>query len=223
MQPDNYFVNPEKIQIEHSREDDNSAFDHLYNDYIDVLLSYGTGLGFNREVLKDAIQDVFYKLYINRASIKQIKNIKYYLFRSLKNRLLDILKTNVQTSDIADHEYDFVIQMNIDEELIGKEDQVIVQNKVNALLEVLTSRQREAIFLRFIQEMEYEEIGELLDMTPQATRKLIFRAMERMRKQNLPLLILLIMMAKEPSSHIGSYFLYQETSTQIKQIAGVNK
>ena len=216
-------MNLNNIQIEHSQESDNPAFDLIYNTYIDVLLSYGTGLGFNKEILKDAIQDVFYKLYLNRASIKQIKNIKYYLFRSLKNRLLDICKTNVPTSDIADHEYDFVIQMTIDEELIGKEDQAIVQRKVKELLDTLTSRQREAIFLRFIQEMEYEEIGELLNMTPQAARKLIFRAMERMRRQNIPLLILLIMLTKEPSSHIGSDFLYQETSTLIKQTLNTNQ
>lgn len=196
-------MNPKNIYRENSREAGHLAFDFIYNTYIDDLLSYGTGLGFNRAILKDAIQDVFFKLYLDKASLKHVKNIKYYLFRSLKNRLLDIYRASRPTCDIADYELDFVVQMTIDEELIDKEDQIIIQNKVKLLLDFLTSRQREAIFLRFIQEMEYEEIGELLKMTPQATRKLVFRAMERMRKHNLPLWILLIMLAKYPSSYIG--------------------
>jgi len=199
----NPFVNPDNKNIEYAREDSNSAFILIYKTYIDELLSYGTGLGFNKSILKDAIQDVFFRLFLHRAALKDIKNIKFYLFRSLKNRLLDICKTSMPTSDIADNELGYVLHLKINDELIDEEDQLIIQNKVKALLDLLTSRQREAIYLRFIQEMEYEEIGQLLKMTPQATRKLVFRAMERMRKQNLPLLLLLITLAEAPSSYMS--------------------
>ena len=195
-------MNPDNKNIEYAREDSNSAFILIYNTYIDELFSYGSGLGFNKHILKDAIQDVFFRLYLHRTSLRDIKNIKFYLFRSLKNRLLDICKTSMPTSDIADNELGYVLHLKINDELIDEEDQLIIQNKVKALLDLLTSRQREAIYLRFIQEMEYEEIGQLLKMTPQATRKLVFRAMERMRKQNLPLLLLLITLAEAPSSYM---------------------
>lgn len=183
-----------KQYMDDMKRKEENAFNSIYNRYADELLSYGMGMGFNREVLKDAVQDVFYRLYLNKDSIQRILNIKYYLFRSLKNRLLDIHKATMPTNDIQEHEFDFVIQPTIVDELINEEDQIIIQNKIKALLSLLTSRQREAIYLRFIQEMEYEEIGELLDMTPQATRKLVFRGMERMRKQDLPLFILLLVM-----------------------------
>ena len=53
----------------------------IYNQYIDDLLSYGIGLGFHRELIKDAIQDIFYKLYFKRNELKGVNNTKYYLFR----------------------------------------------------------------------------------------------------------------------------------------------
>ncbi len=41
---------------------DDAAFTFIYNKYVDLLLQYGRSLGFEKEVLKDAIQDVFVKL-----------------------------------------------------------------------------------------------------------------------------------------------------------------
>ena len=43
------------------------AFTIIYNRYVNQLMAYGTGWGFDKETLKDAIQDVFYKLYFNIA------------------------------------------------------------------------------------------------------------------------------------------------------------
>ena len=60
---------------------DDAAFTFIYNKYVDLLLQYGRSLGFEKEVLKDAIQDVFVKLYLNRRSLSEVRNLKYYLFR----------------------------------------------------------------------------------------------------------------------------------------------
>lgn len=168
---------------ETSKEDE-STFSSIYELYADQLLSYGIGLGFDRETLKDAIQDVFCKLYMNRNSIKNIVNLKYYLFRSLKNRLLDIQKSRNVSQNSLTRQNDFPIQLSVLDELIREEDRLLIQDKIERMLSLLTGRQREAVYLRFTQEMEYDEIGKLLDMTPKAARKLIFRAMERMRDQN---------------------------------------
>ncbi|GHV20119.1 DNA-directed RNA polymerase sigma-70 factor [Bacteroidia bacterium] len=170
---------------------DEFAYTYIYNQYADTLLAYGIGLGFEKETVKDAIHDVFLKFYFNRKPLNDIDNLKYYLFRMLKNRLLDILKTTVNTSDIGYQELNFSVKTTILDELIGDEDRLALQNKIEKLLNSLTDRQREAIYLRYMQEMSYDEIAGLLKMTPQATRKLIFRAMERMRDLNLVLIYFL--------------------------------
>ena len=54
---------------------DDAAFTFIYNKYVDLLLQYGRSLGFEKEVLKDAIQDVFVKLYLNRLSTHSIYSI----------------------------------------------------------------------------------------------------------------------------------------------------
>lgn len=169
------------------------AFTSIYNSYVDVLLSYGTGLGFEREVLKDAIQDVFMKLYFNRNQLTEIQNLKFYLFRSLKNRLLDIQKTQVEHNDVSDYESDFFVKTTVLDEMIEAEERIAIQQKIDRLLSALTGRQREAIYLRFIHEMEYEEIAQLLDMTPQASRKLVFRGIKRIRNENMGLFLIILL------------------------------
>jgi RNA polymerase sigma factor (sigma-70 family) len=171
------------------------AFTSIYNNYADKLLSYGIGLGFSKELLEDAIQDVFVKLHFNRKQLKEVANLRFYLFRSLKNRLLDIQKAAMETSQIDHYELKFSIKTTILDELIAEEDKMDIQNKVNLMLECLTSRQREAIYLRFIHEMDYEEIGKLLDMTPQSVRKLVSRGIGRIRDKNLMLYFIIFVLS----------------------------
>lgn len=158
------------------------AFSILYTKYVDELFAYGIGLGFDREALKDAIQDIFYKLYFEKKTLKKVARLKFYLFRSLKNRLFDLHRSTVEQTSISHYETSFPVKSTILDHIIGEEERKDVQNHINELLDKITDRQREAIYLRFMQELEYEEVGELMGMTPPAVRKLVSRAIKRMRE-----------------------------------------
>lgn len=161
---------------------DLKAFSSIYNKYVDELFAYGTNLGFEREVIKDAIQDTFLKFYLNRNQLKAIVSLKYYLYRMLKNRLLDIYKSTYKEKDMDPAGLPFLVEASIMDTIIEEEDRKLLEQRVNNLLKVLTDRQKEAVYLRFIQGMEYEEVGDLLEMTPPAVRKLVSRAIKRMRE-----------------------------------------
>ena len=164
---------------------DNNAFSLIYNKYVDELFAYGIGLGFERETLKDAIQDTFFKFYINKKQLEGITHLKYYLFRMLKNRLFDIYKSLNKENIVETPNLPFLIEPSVLDELIANEDKLALETEIKTLLEILTDRQREAVYLRFIQEMEYEDVADLLDMTAPAVRKLISRAIKRMRDENI--------------------------------------
>ena len=142
------------------------------------------GLGFERETLKDAIQDTFVKFYTNKKQLERITHLKYYLFRMLKNRLFDIYKSSNKENIVDVTGLPFLIEPSVLDELVAQEDKVAIETEIKNLLEILTDRQKEAVYLRFIQELEYEEVANLLDMTAPAVRKLISRAIKRMRDEN---------------------------------------
>lgn len=169
------------------RQGNDDAFSSIYNKYVDELFSYGVGMGFERELLKDAIQDTFVKFYTHKKQLEEIVHLKYYLFRMLKNRLLDIYKSAAVRNENSQEpsEPPFLIEPSVLDELIAGEEKKTLELKVNELLYILTDRQREAVYLRFIQELEYEEVANLLDMTAPAVRKLISRAIKRMREEGI--------------------------------------
>ncbi len=171
---------------------DSSAFGLIYNKYANQLLSYGMGLGFDRDTLKDAIHDVFYKIYTSQESWENIRSLKSYLFKSLKNRLINMIKSENDLVNIQQENLNFTVKVTALDELIKNEDRDYILQEVEKYLNCLTDRQREAVYLRFIQELEYDEIAELLDMTPHGVRKLVSRAIIRMRNQNIALFFLLL-------------------------------
>jgi RNA polymerase sigma factor (sigma-70 family) len=170
---------------------DDDAFALVYRKYANQLLSYGMGLGFDRETLKDAIHDVFCKLYANKHFLENIKSLRSYLLKSLRNRLINIHKAHTDTVCIDGNEPGFSVKVTVLDELIQHEDRVRVRNGIEKYLNCLTSRQREAIYLRFMQDLDYEEIAVLMDMSPHAVRKLTSRAIIRIREHNKLLLFLL--------------------------------
>lgn len=165
---------------------DDDAFAILYNNYINELLSYGKGLGFDNECLRDAIHDIFCVLYSDRKRIKNISNFKSYLFRALKNHLLNDLQKCSKNTTLEQKGNDFSIKITVLDELIEEEERLIIQETLEKCIACLTGRQKEAIYLRFIQEMEYDAIGIQLDMTSHAARKLISRALLKIREQQIP-------------------------------------
>ena len=163
------------------------AFSSIYKKYVDELFAYGTGLCFERETLKDAIQDIFCKLYFDKKGLRNVKQLKHYLFIMLRNRLIDIHRTsmNLNLTDFHQSKYEmtFSIKSTILDDIIGEEERNNIQQRIDTLLNKLTDRQREAVYLRFIHEMKYEEIAVLLNMTLPAVRKLVARAMKSMRDE----------------------------------------
>lgn len=179
-------MSDEHFLLDRFLEGDDKAFELLYNKYVDQLLSYGKGMGFDDDCLKDAIHDLFCKLYTDRKLVKSIGNLKSYLFRALKNHLLNDLQKNMKNISLEYSERDFILEVNVLDSLIEEEERESIKQTLEKCLSCLTGRQKEAIYLRFIQMMEYDEIGVLLKMTPHSVRKLISRALVRIRTQQLP-------------------------------------
>ena len=184
---------PKKKNLEEERA--KHTVDSLYKDYVDDLFSYALGFGFDKQTAMDAIHDVFCRVCIREREVQEIQNPKFYLLRALRNQLIDTYKlkrnySEVLTGEITD-ELPYKIKITVEDEIIAAEEQAEVSQKVDEILSILTERQREIIYLRYMQELEYDEIAVLLGLTTKGSRKLIYRAINRIRENYLPLLFYL--------------------------------
>ncbi len=167
----------------------------IYNQHVNDLFTYGLYLGFNKDTVKDAIHDVFIKITFESNRLAGIFNIKFYLFRSLKNRLLDIHKNQEKYTGLENIddvlERPFTIQVNVEELMIEKEEQVQIKAEIEQMLDSLTPRQREIIYLRYVQEYDYDQIAELLQISVHGCRKLVSKAILSLREKFGPLTLIL--------------------------------
>lgn len=164
----------------------------IYNLYVDELFTYGIYLGFEREVIKDAIHDIFVKISTDRKIIEDVLNMKFYLFKSLKNRLIDIHKNTskqISIDNLADSEdLFFDLQINIEDVIIEKEESENIKHEIEKMLNSLSNRQREVIYLRYVHEYNYTQISELMQISVHGCRKLVSKAISVLRKKYGPLM-----------------------------------
>ncbi len=176
-------------------------FSHIastYNEYLDSLYAYALHMGFDDQVSMDAIHDVFYKLCTRYSSLDEIDNLKFYLFRSLRNRLIDLKRTNREFPGLPsaeegmDEHLPFQLNVTVEDEFIMHEDSEEIRQKVENVLNRLTHRQREIIYLRYIQECSYEEISEIMQISVAASRNLVSKSVTKLRAASLTISLFLL-------------------------------
>ncbi len=163
------------------RNGDEKSFSSIFNSYVQELYKYGSRFSDDSELVKDAIQELFIKLYNNRSNLGATDNIRFYLFKALKRRLIDELSQSTNTISLSTLSLPFDLEHSSDDEEEEWET-VVRKKKLKSALSRLSPRQREAIYLRYEVDMSLEEIAELLDMNYQSARNLIHRGIDKLRK-----------------------------------------
>lgn len=188
-------VNENEIEIWNKlRSGDEKALGNLYDLYIDILFSYGKQITNDRNHVKDAIHDLFLDLYKYRKNLSETSNVKFYLLRSLKNKIIkknDKKVISLERNIIEERKINTDYSESIEDDIIKKEMSKERALKVANALSLLSKTQRKAMALRFTQGKNYEEIAEIMGVTVQTSRTLIYRAIKELRK-NLAISILLI-------------------------------
>ncbi len=169
------------------------ALGMLYDKFIDELFSYGTQFSQEKQVIMDAIHDLFFNLYRYRKNLADTDNVKYYLLRSLKNQILKeskagnifipnglIFENTGHTNTIASHEEILMEKEYLDEK----------SHQLSEAVNLLSKKQKQGIFLRFNEDRKYEEIAEIMNVSVETSRTIIYRAIKVLRA-SLTILVLL--------------------------------
>jgi RNA polymerase sigma factor (sigma-70 family) len=161
---------------------DKEALSGIFLDVHDDLFRYGIKLSGNENLVKDAIQDLFLKLWKNRSNLKPVENLKPYLFKSLRNHIIDSLELSKPVVRIEDHpEYLFEIVYSGEDFMISNQVTEETRNKVIEALNRLMPRQREAIYLRYFEELDFDTIATVMDINIQSARNTLHRGMVALR------------------------------------------
>lgn len=159
------------------------ALERIYREHVDALLRYGGQFCADANLIEDCIHDLFVELWRNREGLGNNDNIRPYLLVALRRKLIRQIKRLQRTqNDKEPNEVDFLAEPAIDEAIIGRE---ISDNNAKVLKEAMTQlskRQREVLYLKYFEDMSYEDICEALGINYQSVRNLVSAGIKALRK-----------------------------------------
>ena len=164
-----------------SRKGNREAFDQFYLSTVRILYAYGKQLHVDTGLVEDCIQELFVGLWKNRRNIKIKHSAKQYLFLSL--RRLIIRKAN-KTSEtpteqgILDAQY-FAPSLTQSIETDSQKRKSEVENAIQDL----PKRQKEALFLKYYEGFDYEEIAGVMGLQKHGVYKLVSQAIKKLRNR----------------------------------------
>jgi RNA polymerase sigma factor (sigma-70 family) len=165
-----------------SKAGDSVAFCHLADKLYRTLFNYATSFTSDRDYIKDAIQELLIHIWEKRQTIN-IQFVTIYFLKSLRNQLLQEFRRNKrpflgidEIEEITDNQ---TIETEIEESEAYSESQRRVKNAINEL----PKRQKEAIFLKFYEGLENEQIADLMQVNRQSVANLLFRAISTLKNQ----------------------------------------
>lgn len=168
----------------------NQAFGNIYKLYADRLFAFGMKYHSDRELIKDCLHDLFLNLFHYRSNLNPDVNPLSYLFTSLRNNILARLRRDYRTQELTERlDYSFDLEWSAEALWIKREEDKQLVKKLQKLIKDLPTRQREVIYLKFNEELSYEEIANMLDISIATCRTLVYRAVKQMREhsENIPL------------------------------------
>ncbi len=161
------------------REGDRHAFETIYNEYIDVLYSYGSRITADKSLLFDAIQDLFINIYTYSKGLHTPESLEYYLIKTLKHILIRKLCENKHYihPDKLPEQFNLKFPLEQSDLEVKEENLDLLQKELLSL----DAEKRELLFLKFNSGLTYDEIGKLLGIKPDTVKKQVYRILGYLR------------------------------------------
>lgn len=159
------------------------AYAKLYELYFHVLFKYSCKIAQNRSLILDTIQDLFIELWKNKQNLGTPASVKNYLFKSIRRKLYRQIDhgKDLYTQDISAFS-DMEVAFSREHQLIGEQARHEQLLELSKALASLTRRQREVIFLKFYQNLSYDEISAIMAISIDAVYNLVSKAIGSLQK-----------------------------------------
>lgn len=164
-------------------EGDDDALSSIYFEFFDLLLNFGMKYSSDRFLVEDCIQNLFVDLLKNRHQQKPVNNLRFYLTKALRNQMLyEHRKTKKLVPVEEQAETEFTITYSVENSLIATETDEMHLRFLKMVMEDLTARQKEALYLKFNCGFDYKQISELMQISVESVRTMVYRTLKSIKE-----------------------------------------
>ena len=161
------------------------ALSALFHQYYKSIFQYGQKLtNYNTELTKEIIQDLFFKLWERRATLGDVQSVKAYLFTAFRRELIDKERhLDVEEGYLASLNLNDYKENSPEDLLLIEEKELSDAQKIKNAMIKLPKRIKEAITLRYFEEMEYAEIAEIMNLKERTVYNFVHEGISLLRKE----------------------------------------
>ena len=174
--------------IQKLREGDEQAFKSLVTNYQDLVFNTALGIVQNSEDAEDVAQEVFIQVYRSIDQFKGDARLSTWIYRITTTKALDHLRSRKRKKRFA-----FITSLfGANDELVHEpvdfqHPGVELDRKEQAallfqMIAQLPENQKVAFTLHKTEELSYQEIADVMQLSVSAVESLLFRARQNLRK-----------------------------------------
>lgn len=161
--------------LERYRGGEVAAFDGLVERHQASLLRFATGILRDPTRAEDVVQESFLRLLRNAPEIGSEGALGPWLFRVCRNLAYDVIK--METREQVRREKATLPEPPTPD---ADSEHAEVLRLVKQEMDLLPSREREALWLKVHQDMTYAQIGEVLGVKPGTVGWLVHQGLDRL-------------------------------------------
>jgi RNA polymerase sigma-70 factor (ECF subfamily) len=161
-----------------------NKFEEIYSLESDNIFRFCLVRVSSREQALDITQEVFLRLWQTLSSSKEVLNYKAFLFTVARRLIIDWYrkKKSVSLDSLLsgddDKEYEVVDESTMGSSMSDKAEGRYLMSKINELKD----KDRDIIYLRFVEDLSPSEIGEILGISANTASVRINRSLHELRK-----------------------------------------
>lgn len=164
-----------------------TAFDEIVRRYRDPLYNFVVRLLGDSFFSEDVVQETFVRVYRNKHRYHQVAKFSTWIYTIASNLAKTELRRrkvrnffSISSKGEDEKDYDLVDHdIDIERQVDGKMKSEMVLKEINAL----PFHFKEAVLLRDIQDLSYEEIAQILDVPLGTVKSRVNRGRSRLQKK----------------------------------------
>ncbi len=155
---------------------------NCFHEFYDDLYRFGIARYKDKELAREAIQDLFLELWRIHDKLSGVGNMREYVLSIYKRILYKSWQKQQQKPLSGVYASDAMTEQPYEAILMDMQEEAGTREKLRKMLDRLSPRQREIIQLRFYQQLGIRDIAEKTSLTERTVYNTLYNALEILRE-----------------------------------------
>ncbi|WP_431607402.1 RNA polymerase sigma factor [Peribacillus frigoritolerans] len=163
------------ILVKKAQKGDDKAFLKLFQKYEQDIYRMAYVYVKNKDDALDVVQEVAYRSFKKIDTLKKPEYFKTWLIKIAISCAVDCLRKNKKVVQLKPEYEEFISSSDVED--------ISLSLSLNQIVNELNEDEKSIVILKYYEGYSFKEIAELLNMPLGTSKSILYRALEKLRKQ----------------------------------------